>query len=131
MLQVQRACSETWRIASSAGAQALAGWASGFVPGPADESGQTILEYRIVGIVWGGARVVDRLAIRFNDGQPWEPFDVCPAPSSTRTWSLWSYRWKPSAPGVYSIALRVPDASVPQRRLDSGYYVRQVSIDEV
>ena len=34
------------------------------------------------------------------------------------------------APGVYSIALRVPDASVPQRRLDSGYYVRQVTVDE-
>jgi hypothetical protein len=27
--------------------------------------------------------------------------------------------------------LRVPDVSVPQRRLDSGYYVRQVSVDEV
>jgi len=89
------------------------------------------LEYRIVGIVWGGTRVVDRLAIQFNDGQPWQPFDVCPTPLSSRTWSLWSYRWKPSAPGVYSIALRVPDASVPQRRLDGGYYVRQVSIDEV
>jgi DMSO/TMAO reductase YedYZ molybdopterin-dependent catalytic subunit len=89
------------------------------------------LEYRIVGIVWGGAHVVDRLAIRFNEGQPWQPFDVCPTPLSTRMWSLWSYRWKPSAPGVYNIALRVPDVSVPQRRLDSGYYVRQVSVDEV
>ena len=89
------------------------------------------LEYRVVGIVWGGTRVVDRLAIQFNDGQPWQPFDVCPTPLSSRTWSLWSYRWKPSAPGVYSIALRVPDASVPQRRLDSGYYVRHVSVDEV
>lgn len=88
------------------------------------------LEYHIVGIVWGGAHVVNRLAIRFNEGQPWQQFDVCPAPSSTRTWSLWTYRWKPSTPGVYSIALHVPDASVPQRRLDSGYYVRQVSIDE-
>lgn len=93
--------------------------------------GRDGLEYRVVGIVWGGARVVDRLAIRFNEGQPWQPFDVCPVPQSSRTWSLWSYRWKPSAPGVYSIALRVPDASVPQRRLDSGYYVRQVSVDEV
>ena len=37
------------------------------------------LEYHIVGIVWGGAHVVNRLAIRFNEGQPWQPFDVCPA----------------------------------------------------
>ena len=93
--------------------------------------GSAGLEYRIVGIVWGGAQAVSRLAIQFNPGQPWQPFDVCPAPQSSRAWSLWSYRWRPSAPGVYSIALRVPDASVPQRRLDSGYYVRQVSVDEV
>jgi hypothetical protein len=32
---------------------------------------------------------------------------------------------------AYAAALRVPDPSVPQRRLDSGYYVRQVSIDEI
>ena len=89
------------------------------------------LEYRVAGIVWGGARAVDRLAIRFSDSEAWVPFDVCPAPRNPAMWSLWSYRWKPVAPGVYTIALKVPDSSVPQRRLDSGYYVRQVRIDEV
>jgi DMSO/TMAO reductase YedYZ molybdopterin-dependent catalytic subunit len=89
------------------------------------------LEYRVVGIVWGGARAVDRLAIRLGDGDAWKPFDLCPAPRSSAIWSLWTYRWKPAAPGVYSIALRVPDAAVPQRRLESGFYVRQVRIDEV
>ena len=89
------------------------------------------LEYRVVGIVWGGARAVDRLAIRFSDGDPWKAFDICPVPGSPAIWSLWTYRWKPAAPGQYTIALRVPDATVPQRRLESGYYVRQVTIDEV
>jgi DMSO/TMAO reductase YedYZ molybdopterin-dependent catalytic subunit len=89
------------------------------------------LEYRVVGIVWGGTRAVDRLTIRFGDDDPWKPFDVCPAASSAAIWTLWTYRWKPTAPGLYSIALKVPDATVPQRRLDSGYYVRQVRIDEV
>lgn len=89
------------------------------------------LEYRVVGIAWGGARAVDRLAIRFSDSEAWVPFDLCPAPRNPAVWSLWSYRWKPVAPGVYTIALKVPDSSVPQRRLDSGYYVRQVRIDEV
>ena len=89
------------------------------------------LEYRVVGIVWGGTRAVDRLAIRFGDGDPWKPFDICPAPGSPAIWSLWAYRWKPAAPGLYSIALQVPDTTVPQRRLESGYYVRQVAIDEV
>ena len=34
-------------------------------------------------------------------------------------------------PGTYDIALKVADASVPQRRLDSGYYMRQVKIEEI
>ena len=93
--------------------------------------GASGLEYRVVGIVWGGARAVDRLAIRLGDGEAWVPFDVCPTPKNSAIWSLWSYRWKPVAPGVYSIALKVPDSTVPQRRLDSGYYIRQVRIDEV
>ena len=93
--------------------------------------GASGLEYRVVGIVWGGTRAVDRLAIRFGDADAWKPFEVCPTPGSAAIWSLWTYRWKPAAPGLYSIALKVPDVTVPQRRLDSGYYVRQVRIDEV
>jgi hypothetical protein len=89
------------------------------------------LDYRVVGIVWGGARAVNRLAIRFGDDDPWRPFDICPGPGTPAVWSLWTYRWKPTAPGVYRIALKVADPSVPQRRLDSGYYVRQVRIDEI
>jgi DMSO/TMAO reductase YedYZ molybdopterin-dependent catalytic subunit len=89
------------------------------------------LEYRIVGIVWGGTRAVDRLAIRFNKDDEWSPFAICPAPRTHRMWSLWEYRWRPTAPGLYNIALRVPDEAVPQRRLDSGYYIRQVSITEI
>ncbi len=88
-------------------------------------------EYRVVGIVWGGVRPVSRLAIRFGGDASWRPFDLCPAPRTTAVWSLWAYRWKPAQPGVYDIALRVPDPSVPQRRLDMGYYVRQVRIDDV
>lgn len=89
------------------------------------------LEYRVVGIVWGGEKPVDRLAIRFNAEDPWTPFAICPPPTTSRTWSLWDYRWKPSRPGVYDISLSVPDRSIPQRRLDAGYYMRQVRIDEI
>lgn len=89
------------------------------------------LEYRIVGIVWGGQRPVDRLAIRFGKEQPFTPFPLCPAPKTHVMWHLWEYRWKPTTPGIYDIALEVPDPSVPQRRLKSGYYMRQVRIDEV
>ncbi len=102
----------------------------------------TGIEYRIVGIVWGGTKVVDRLAVRITPGaakpQPFDsksgeftPFAVCPTPKTHATWNLWEYRWKPTQPGTYDIALRVADESVPQRRLESGYYMRQVTVDEI
>ena len=89
------------------------------------------LEYRIVGIVWGGSKPADRLSIRVGKDAEWTPFSVCPTPKTHTMWSLWDYIFKPTAPGVYDIALKVADSSVPQRRLDSGYYVRQVKIEEI
>ena len=89
------------------------------------------IDYRIVGILWGGTKPVDRLAIRFGKDQAATPFSVCPAPKTHVMWSLWEYRWKPAAPGTYDISLEVPDKSVPQRRLTSGYYMRQVVIDRI
>ncbi len=89
------------------------------------------IDYRIVGILWGGTKPVDRLAIRFGKDQAATPFSVCPAPKTHTMWSLWEYRWKPTVPGTYDISLEVPDKSVPQRRLNSGYYMRQVVIEEI
>jgi len=89
------------------------------------------LEYRIVGIVWGGTAPVDRLQIRFKADEAFTPFSICPAPKTHTVWSLWDYRWKPTAPGTYDIALEVADQSVPQRRLKTGFYMLQVTIDEV
>jgi DMSO/TMAO reductase YedYZ molybdopterin-dependent catalytic subunit len=89
------------------------------------------LEYRIVGIVWGGRRPVDRLMIRFRAGEQPQPFGLCPAPRTHRTWSLWDYRWRPTEPGLYSIALTAADPTIRTRRLDVSFYVRRVFIDEV
>jgi DMSO/TMAO reductase YedYZ molybdopterin-dependent catalytic subunit len=91
--------------------------------------GPSGLTYRIVGIVWGGTKPIDQLEIRFGATASWTRFPVCPAPRSTETWALWEYQWKPTNTGVFEIALRVPDLTVSQRRLDSGYYARQVNID--
>jgi DMSO/TMAO reductase YedYZ molybdopterin-dependent catalytic subunit len=89
------------------------------------------LEYRIVGLVWGGDRPVDRLLIRFNAGDAPTPFALCPAPRTHRTWSLWDYRWRPTASGVYNIGLRAADPAIRTRRLDVSFYVRRVVVDEV
>jgi DMSO/TMAO reductase YedYZ molybdopterin-dependent catalytic subunit len=89
------------------------------------------LEYRIIGIVWGGETPVDRLMIRFRAGETPQPFALCPAPRTHRTWSLWEHWWRPPTPGLYSISLTAADPSIRTRRLDVSFYVRRLFIDEV
>lgn len=89
------------------------------------------LEYRIVGIVWGSDRPVDRLMIRFSAREDPTLFSVCPVPRTHRTWSLWDYRWRPPATGVYTIALKAADPTIRTRRLDISYYARRVVIEEI
>ena len=89
------------------------------------------LFYRIVGIVWGGDKPVDRLMIRFRAGDAPTAFALCPAPRTHRTWSLWDYRWRPNTPGLYSIAVSAADPTIRTRRLDVSFYVRRVYIDEI
>jgi DMSO/TMAO reductase YedYZ molybdopterin-dependent catalytic subunit len=88
------------------------------------------LRYRVIGIVWGGARVPRRLRIRFRSSEPFHSFDVSPAPASPLTWGLWSYDWQPTAPGLYQIVLK-PEEGIASRRLDLYFYTRSVRIDEV
>jgi DMSO/TMAO reductase YedYZ molybdopterin-dependent catalytic subunit len=88
------------------------------------------IEYRIVGIIWGGDRPVDRMRIGFGKDE-WTEISICPAPKTHKIWSMWEHRWRPTAPGLYDIALKSTDSSIRTRRLDRGYYMRQVRIDEI
>ena len=89
------------------------------------------LQYRIIGIVWGGDRPVDRLAIRFSAGETPQPFTLCPAPRTHRTWSLWDYRWRPQSPGPLHHRPRAPPIPRSARAgWMSRIYVRRVVIDE-
>jgi DMSO/TMAO reductase YedYZ molybdopterin-dependent catalytic subunit len=91
------------------------------------------LEYRVVGIVWGGQHFSERvrLMIRFNPNESFKPFTVCPTPNTHRTWSLWEYRWRPTDPGPYSIVLQAASPDIRARRLDLSFYIRRVVLDEV
>jgi len=88
------------------------------------------LLYRIVGILWGGGAPTNRLQITFGDDE-WHPVEVCPPHVQNATWTLWTYAWRPAQTGTFTISLRVDDPNVPQIRLDSGWYDRMVTIDEV
>ena len=89
------------------------------------------LEYRIVGIVWGGTRPVDRLVLRLGARDRGTPVTVCPAPSTHHTWALWTHRWRPAEPGYYDLTLRADDPAIRTRRLDLSFYIRRVKIDEI
>lgn len=89
------------------------------------------IEYRVVGLTWGGTAPTTRLSIRFNSREPWTPVTVCPATNMSRAWSLWAHRWRPTEPGTYNITLSSPDPAIRTRRLDMFFYARRVRIDEM
>jgi DMSO/TMAO reductase YedYZ molybdopterin-dependent catalytic subunit len=91
-------------------------------------SGQIV--YRVVGIEWGGQAPAPALEVQFGDGV-WQRVSKRSASSDAASWRLWEHVFRPTQAGAYAITLRVPDASVRTRRLDNGYYLRQVAIDEV
>jgi DMSO/TMAO reductase YedYZ molybdopterin-dependent catalytic subunit len=88
------------------------------------------IKYRVVGIAWGGSQPVKVLGIRFNPEEDYVPVNNF---NHVRNdpWTLWTHVWSPQSPGVYMIRLAVKEPAVQARRLDSGYYVRTVEINEV
>ncbi len=86
--------------------------------------------YRVIGIMWGGQELTDRLSIRFGDEgkfaavQSYEHLQ-------NRSWTRWEHSWQPKAAGLVPIRLIVQDESFPTNRLDEGYYSRSVRIKEV
>jgi DMSO/TMAO reductase YedYZ molybdopterin-dependent catalytic subunit len=89
------------------------------------------IAYRVVGILWGGYGLTDKLLISYDGGSTVEPVDVCPTQSTNQTWTLWSHMWRPPAAGDYDIAMEIDDPNVPTIRLDLGWYDREVFVDEV
>ena len=87
--------------------------------------------YRVVGILWGGRRAFDGPTLRFNPGEPFVPVHVCPAMKHNQPWTLWSHVWDPPGPGRYRMRTRIDDWTIPTRRLDQGWYDREVVISEV
>lgn len=87
------------------------------------------IQFRVVGLLWGGSLPVKTLEIRFNPEEEFVPVDNL-VPARDDSWSFWTHAWAPRAAGTYLIRLRVADPVAPSRRLDSGYYLRSVEIDE-
>lgn len=87
------------------------------------------IQYRVVGILWGGSRPINALEIRFGPGEEFAPVDRFQQTAGD-SWSFWTHVWIPQTTGRYTIYLRVRD-HIPTTRLDSGRYLRSVEITEV
>ena len=85
--------------------------------------------YRIVGIRWGGPTPRGGLSIRLNSETSFAPVEKVGGELGT-AWTLWSHTFRPPAPGRYRIALAVKGA-VRTRRLDVGFYTREIDIPGV
>lgn len=88
------------------------------------------IKYRILGILWGGTRLVKSLEIRFNPEEDYVPVDSFQQ-TANDPWSFWTHTWEPRRPGTYMIRLRVKEPRVLARRLDAGYYLRTADITEI
>ena len=88
------------------------------------------IKYRIVGILWGGSQTIKELQICISPDGRCVPVDSF-CQTKPDCWTIWSHAWSPPKPGVYAIRLAVKSPPVQARKLDSGYYVRSVSIAEV
>jgi DMSO/TMAO reductase YedYZ molybdopterin-dependent catalytic subunit len=85
------------------------------------------ISFRVVGISWGGRAPSRALRIRFNPDMPFVPVEKV-GNGTGRGWALWSHRFPPPAPGRYRIELAVREPAARTRRLDAGFYAREIEI---
>jgi hypothetical protein len=99
------------------------------------DTGGGRISYRVVGILWGGPTPPRNLRIRLDPGLAFTPVEEIGTSeigtSAGRTWALWSHTFRPPAPGRYRIELAIKDPSTRTRRLDMGYYAREIDIATV
>jgi DMSO/TMAO reductase YedYZ molybdopterin-dependent catalytic subunit len=86
--------------------------------------------YRVVGILWGGRAPARALNIRLDPHLSFAPVDQIRSAAGS-PWTLWSHTFRPQAPGRHRIELAVGDPAVRTRRLDVGFYAREIEIESV
>lgn len=114
--------------------------ASGFRPATMDQSAMPVriekwrvdgeVVYRAYGILWGGSMPTNELVLSWG-GENQQRVETCPPHRMNATWTIWQTAWRPGTTGELSLRMRIEDPAIPTIRLDSGYYARNVVIDEV
>lgn len=91
------------------------------------DAGEGNIRYRIIGILWGGSAPARDLQIRLNPNLGYAPVERI-EPAAGQGFTLWSHTFAAPAQGRYRIEARVGDPGVRTRRLDTGFYAREIQI---
>ncbi len=59
----------------------------------------------VKGVAFGGDHGISRVEVSSDDGNNWTEARI-DYPGTSLTWALWSYDWKPTAAGNYSLVVR-------------------------
>lgn len=86
------------------------------------------LVYRVVGLQWGGPPAGEGLSIRLNPDHAYRPVQEA-AHAGSMPWALWSHEAGRLRPGRYRIDLAFAGRTRRTRRLDRGFYAREVVIE--
>ena len=69
------------------------------------------------GVAFGGDRGISRVEVSFDDGATWQEAKL-DYPGTKLTWALWSFNWRPSGPGNYTLVVRATDGEDAVQELD-------------
>jgi DMSO/TMAO reductase YedYZ molybdopterin-dependent catalytic subunit len=65
-------------------------------------------EHTFKGLAFGGPHTISTVELSFDRGKSWQAAELEP-PMSPYSWVIWTYRWRPSKPGKYQVAVRATD----------------------
>jgi DMSO/TMAO reductase YedYZ molybdopterin-dependent catalytic subunit len=68
----------------------------------------TVLDLR--GVAFAGNRGISSVEVSLDGGATWQPTEIDYA-GTELTWSLWSYDWRPTQPGEYTLVVRATDGT--------------------
>ena len=69
------------------------------------------------GVAFGGDRGISRVEVSFDDSATWQEAKL-DYPGTKLTWALWSFDWRPAAPGNYALVVRATDGEGVVQELD-------------
>jgi DMSO/TMAO reductase YedYZ molybdopterin-dependent catalytic subunit len=79
------------------------------------------MEYRVLGVTWGGSNRTDKLQIRFLHGNApkYQSVQFCQTKTSCPAYGIWCHRWQPKTRGGYWIEMRLSDRKIRARKMNT------------